>query len=147
LLIGEECIEKVPIKFAKDEIMTLRPETVTPEQLEAELAQFIGTRHYYRHIGNMVLTDGAKHLADRAGAYCLMDVVASWQLAERVACERFQLWKIEVHDHKATVMADDGNGKELARQEIPCTEFPLRSQSLYLVNDGKYRVLMLPSEY
>lgn len=43
--------------------------------------------------------------------------------------------------------ADDGNDREIARQEIPFTDFPLRSTRLYLVNDGRYRVLMLPSEY
>lgn len=123
-------------------------DTPTPGKLEAELQQFTGAQHYYQHMGNVVLTDGAKHLADRAGAYWLMDVVASWQTAKKVACEHFQSWNLNVkEDNKATVVADDGNGKEIARQKIPFTDFPLRSQRLYLVNDGKYRVLMLPSEY
>jgi hypothetical protein len=122
----------------------------TPEnekQIKSELSQFIGTTTYYRHTGGIVLTDGAKYLADRAGAYWLMDVVASWQSAKKVACERFQLWKITVENNKGTVVAQDGDGKELVRQEIPYTDFPLRSQKLYLVKDEKYRVLMLPSEY
>lgn len=120
----------------------------TPADLEDELGQFHGTENYYQYMGNIVLTDGAKHLADRAGAYWLMDVVTSWQTAKRVACEHFQYWKLEVkEDHKATVIADDGNGREIAQQEIPYTDFPLRSARLYLVNDGRYRVLMLPGEY
>ncbi len=123
-------------------------DTPSPGELEAELRQFIGTEQYYRYTGGVVLTDGAKYLADRAGAYWLMDVVASWQAAKKVTCEHFQLWKLEVkEDHKATVTADDGNGKEIVRQEIPFTDFPMRSAKLYLVNDGRYRVLMLPSEY
>lgn len=123
-------------------------DTPNPEDLETELRQFTGTENYYKHLGNVVLTDGAKYLADRAGAYWLMDVVASWQLAKKVACEPFQSWNIEVKDNnKATIKADDGNGNEIARQEIPFTDFPLRSTRLYLVNDGRYRVLMLPSEY
>lgn len=123
-------------------------DTPNPEDLETELRQFTGTENYYKHLGNVVLTDGAKYLADRAGAYWLMDVVASWQLAKKVACEPFQSWNIEVKDNnKATIKADDGNGNEIARQEIPFTDFPLRSIRLYLVNDGRYRVLMLPSEY
>ena len=122
--------------------------TITLKELEAELQQFTGTENYYKYMGNVVLTDGTKYLADRAGAYWLMDVVASWQTAKKVACEHFQLWKLEVkEDKKATVLADDGNGNEIARQKIPYTDFPLRSQRLYLVNDGRYRVLMLPSEY
>jgi hypothetical protein len=120
----------------------------TPEQIETELAYFTGTQNYYQYLANVVLTDGAKHLADRAGAYWLMDVVASWQVEKRVACQPFQHWKLEVEDdNTATVVADDGNGNEIARQEIPFTDFPLRSTRLYLVKDGKYRVLMLPSEY
>lgn len=123
-------------------------DTPNPEELEADLHQFTGTEHYYKYMGGVVLTDGAKYLADRAGAYWLMDVVASWQAAKKVACEHFQLWKLEVKENdKAVVVADDGNGNEIARQEIPFTDFPLRSIRLYLVNDGRYRVLMLPSEY
>jgi len=123
-------------------------EPINPGALEAELRQFTGTEHYYKYMFNIVLTDGTKYLADRAGAYWLMDVVASWQTAKKVACERFQLWKLDVkEDKKATVVADDGNGKEIARQKIPYTDFPLRSQRLYLVNDGRYPVLMLPGEY
>ena len=123
-------------------------EPVNPGELEAELRQFTGTERYYKYMFNIVLTDGAKYLADRAGAYWLMDVVASWQLAKKVACEHFQAWNLNVQeDKKATVVADDGSGKEIARQKIPYTDFPLRSQRLYLVNDGRYRVLMLPSEY
>ena len=117
------------------------------KEIKAELSRFTGTEKYHFHMSDIVLTDGAKYLADRAGAYWLMDVVASWQMAKKVACERFQLWKITVADKKGTVTAEGGNGKELVRQEIPYTDFPLRSQKLYLVKDDKYRVLMLPSEY
>ena len=123
-------------------------EPINPGALEAELRQFTGTEHYYKYMFNIVLTDGTKYLADRAGAYWLMDVVASWQTAKKVACEHFQTWDLAVQeDKKATVVAGDGDGKEIARQKIPYTDFPLRSQRLYLVNDGRYRVLMLPSEY
>ena len=44
-------------------------EPINPGELEAELQQFIGTEQYYRYMGNVVLTDGTKYLADRAGAY------------------------------------------------------------------------------
>lgn len=123
-------------------------EPINPGELEADLQQFTGTDHYYKYMFNVVLTDGTKYLADRAGAYWLMDVVASFQTAKKVACEHFQTWNLNVQDDKkATVVADDGNGNVIARQKIPYTDFPLRSQRLYLVNDGRYRVLMLPSEY
>ena len=123
-------------------------EPINPGELEAELQQFIGTEHYYKYMGDVVLTDGTKYLADRAGAYWLMDIVSSFQMAKKVACEHFQSWNLTVReDKKATVVANDGNGNVIAHQKIPYTDFPLRSQCLYLVNDGRYRVLMLPSEY
>ena len=45
------------------------------------LAQFYGTSAYYRFIilSNLVLTDGTKYLAEVAGAYWLMDLIASYQ--------------------------------------------------------------------
>jgi hypothetical protein len=123
-------------------------EPINPGELEVELRQFTGTDHYYKYMLKVVLTDGTKYLADRAGAYWLMDVVSSWQLAKRVACEHFQSWNLTVKEDKtATVVADDGNGNVIAHQKIPYTDFPLRSQRLYLVNNGRYRVLMPPTEY
>lgn len=123
-------------------------EPIKPEEFEADLEQFTGTDHYYKYMGNVVLTDGTKYLAERAGAFWLMDIVSSFQAAKKVACEHFQSWNLAVKEDKtATVTADDGNGNVIARQKIPYTDFPLRSQRLYLVNDGRYRVLMLPSEY
>jgi hypothetical protein len=37
----------------------------------AELAQFTGSEQWYRHglVRNILFTDGAKYVADRAGAY------------------------------------------------------------------------------
>ena len=42
---------------------------------------------------------------------------------------------------------DDGNGNELARQEIPYTDFPMEAVLLYACWDGEHWVIMLPSEY
>ena len=42
------------------------------------LAHFIGTEHYYRLTPSAVLTDGTKYLAEGAGAFWLMDAVASY---------------------------------------------------------------------
>src|SRR5882757_828930 len=43
-----------------------------------ELAQFTGTEHWYRHAlnRNVLFTDGAKYVADQAGAYWLLDEIA-----------------------------------------------------------------------
>jgi hypothetical protein len=42
---------------------------------------------------------------------------------------------------------EDGNSREHARQEIPYTDFPLDSITLYACWDQEHWVIMLPSEY
>ena len=45
---------------------------------ESDLSQFIGTENYYRHwTGHGVYTDGVKYLAEKAGAYWLIDAILS----------------------------------------------------------------------
>jgi hypothetical protein len=63
----------------------------------AELAQFTGSENWYRHgINRAVLfTDGAKYVADQAGAYWLLDEIAIIQRHDaRIAGEVFQVWKL-----------------------------------------------------
>ena len=51
---------------------------------EGDLAQFIGTSQYYRHNLGLLYTDGVKYVADRGGAYWLIDAIASWQIDPRI---------------------------------------------------------------
>ena len=114
--------------------------------LEIELANFIGSEHYFNHsIGNFNYTDGIKFLADQAKCYWLLDVVGSYQHLNKVKDIPFQLWELTVaDDNSATaVMKEDTNTPIIIKQEIPFTDFPLDHIRLYLV-DG---VLLLPSEY
>jgi len=53
---------------------------LTAEQIELSLSGFIGTEAYHRFNAlcpKVVLTDGAKYLADQAEAYWLMDIIGS----------------------------------------------------------------------
>jgi hypothetical protein len=52
---------------------------------------------------------------------------------------------IEVEDHQAVMRYEDGNGRELARQDIPYTDFPLSNLTLYVTWDTEHWVIMLPS--
>ncbi|MCK9598089.1 MAG: hypothetical protein M0R06_03545 [Sphaerochaeta sp.] len=55
-------------------------EKLSKEELEAGLAQFYGSEQWYKaSFGGVVYTDGVKYLADHAGAYWLIDAVASYQ--------------------------------------------------------------------
>ena len=114
---------------------------------KTELRQFTGSEHWYRHglVRSILFTDGAKFLADRGGAYWLLDEIA---LAQRfdagVAAEAFQLWKLAVRpDRSATLACEDGNGKVILTKEIPATDFPLEEIELYYID----RTILLPGEY
>jgi hypothetical protein len=120
-----------------------------------ELANFTGTEHWYRHglTRTVAFTDGVKYVADQVGAYWLVDIIAIAQrLTGAVATEKFQLWQLAVHDdHSATVTCEDGDGREVYRQDIAWTDFPAEGIKFYCCQDGTSdditRVILLPSEY
>jgi hypothetical protein len=112
---------------------------------EAELHQFTGTERYYRHglFRKILYTDGAHYVAEKAGAYWLLDAMAAAQCDRRVRAEEFQLWKLEVHkDQSARLTCEDGNENTVYTQRLEFTTFPLDSIQFYLENN----VIMLPSE-
>lgn len=111
-----------------------------------ELAQFTGTLNWFRHglVRTILFTDGARYVADNAGAYWLLDEIALAQVGEpRVAREAFQLWKLEVAGTGATLTCEDGDGNVVLTKPIPFTDFPAPGIRLYCC-DG---TIMLPSEY
>ena len=54
-----------------------------PAEFQLDLRQFTGTTQWHRwsKLTELVCTDGAKYLADEAGAYWLLDAIASHQSA------------------------------------------------------------------
>lgn len=120
--------------------------TPTKTLQEADLRQFTGTEHWYRHpLARKVLyTDGVQHVAEQGGAYWLLDSLAFAQAIPAVAAEAFQFWILTVKpDHAATLVCEDGNGKIVHTQEIPFTDFPLPIIKFYVTDN----VILLPSEY
>lgn len=113
----------------------------------SDLTQFTGTEQWYRHGINraVVFTDGAKYVADTAGAYWLLDEIAVIQPHNRrIAGEAFQVWKLIVHDDRsASLTCDDGNGNIIYTKNIPFTDFPLEEITFYFTDN----VILLPSEY
>ena len=110
------------------------------------LAQFTGTGAYYRISRRHMLTDGTKYLAERAGCFWMMDAIAS-HLSEIGTADWFVLVRVMVSDGAALMIYENGNGQEHARQEIPYTDLPLRSVTLYACWDSENWVIMLPIEY
>jgi len=111
------------------------------------LRQFTGSEHWYRHglVRSILYTDGAKYIADAAGAYWLLDEIALAQKAEKaVAAEEFQVWTLRVNaDHSAVLSCGDGNDNTVFTKDIPFTDFPPEGVTLWFENGTIY----LPSEH
>jgi len=123
---------------------------------ESMLRQFTGTERYYRWsplFRLCVLTDGSKYLAENAGAYWLMDAIASHQpeALKNEKLQYFQLWTLKVTNKSAilTCREDSGHGNSAKiTQKIKYTDFPLDEINLYCNPlDEKNRVILLQSEY
>lgn len=111
-------------------------------------SHFTGTEKYYRINPRTVLTDGTKYLAEEAGAYWLMDAIASY-LPQFTGRDDFIVAKLVRSNSccSAQLTLDDGNGRVLDQQHIVYTDFPAASIQLYACWDGEHWVIMLPSEY
>ncbi len=117
------------------------------QNLTIELSQFTGTENYYRY-HNLLLTDGAYHLAEAANCFWLMDTVWAYTTTERwLGKEDFISCKLNVQNSVGKISFDDGNKNILASQHIPYTDFPLEKIQLFIVRENTQFVVMLPSEY
>ena len=119
----------------------------TKQLTAGDLRQFTGSEQWYRHgiVRDVLFTDGAKFVADQAGAYWLLDEIALAQrYAKNVAREEFQLWKLTLNpDHTALLACEDGNGNAVYSKAIEYTDFPLPEIALYFIGN----TILLPSEY
>ncbi len=119
---------------------------------ESDLAQCHGTEHYYRHslLKSFVYTDGVKLMADNAGAYWLIDAIASYQPEPRFHTEElkhFQLWELEVEGSTAVLTCKaDSDRAPVVTQDILFTDFPF-SIKLYVEPCEDLMVLLLTSEH
>ena len=105
---------------------------------------------YYRHsISRLIFTSGVLDLAERNGAFWLIDAVASYQPQLRNDDDAFQLWNLEVADSKAVLTARrDTHEPALVTQEVPFTDYPEPGARLYCIVDHEgVPHLMLPEEY
>lgn len=127
--------------------------------LRAELQHFTGDLDRWRHplLRRLIYTPGVRHLAEQAGAYWLLDTIASWLASpEFLKAGRSDLrirdihfWKIAVTGDKSAVLtaAADSGEPPFIRQSIEYTDFPLAEIDLWCAYDGEHWTLMLASEY
>jgi hypothetical protein len=109
------------------------------------LERFTGSEQWYRHalVRRVTYTEGAKYVADEAGAHWLLDIIATNQMTPAVNEEDFQVWKLTVTGSKAKVVCEDGNDKVVFSQDIDFTDFPEPGITLWFTDN----VILLPSEY
>jgi hypothetical protein len=123
----------------------------SPEYIRDALACQICSENYWRVFPDndtFVITDGVKIMAEMCGAFWLVTAVFSWQSKKKVEREPFQVWTLAmdsgVGTDSAVLICEDGNSKELARQVIEYTDFPLPEGIKLFLEGG---VLLLPSEH
>jgi uncharacterized protein DUF6876 len=111
-----------------------------------QLSRFTGSECWYRHalVRDILFTDGAKYVADQAGAYWLLDEIAFAQRFQKeIAAEEFQVWRLTVKpDHTATLACENGNGRTVFEKAIEYTDFTVERVELWFENNTIY----LPSE-
>ena len=112
----------------------------------ADLTQFTGSEHWYRHglVRQVLYTDGARYVAETAGAYWLLDEIALAQRSEwSVKAEPFQVWTLTVQDSAGTLTCEGGDGRRVFKKAIPFTDFPAEGVTLWFCEN----TILLASEY
>ena len=119
-------------------------------EVESAVAHWHGGDSLYQHWmpQRFRYTEGVKLLADKAGAYWLVDAIMSHQVnraLRSVRMKEFQLWELKVNPDASCVLTcrEDSDVEPAVTQEIEYTDFPLDYIKLYL--EGS--ILMLPSEH
>ncbi len=132
----------------------------TAADFERELQNFTGSLTQYRSAFGMLYTEGVQHLILEStgvigasgqrcnGAFWLLDAIASHQPQAKKTCDGFQLWTLTLREQGASSGATlrcraDSDQEPVITQEIECSDFPLASVKLYVIDN----VVLLPDEY
>jgi hypothetical protein len=124
-----------------------------------ELRHFTGDLERYRHPFNrkVIYTPGVQHLAERAGAYWLIDLIASYfgsevmkqAIADDERLAWMQFWRLDVDESGGAVAScrADADVQPAITQVVPFTDFPLDQVEIWVGYDGQHWTLYLPSEH
>lgn len=116
----------------------------TQQKIKESLAYFYGSMEFHKHPLGFIYTEGCHYLAEAAECYWLLDLVGSY--LPELKGQDFLSYKLTTNDSTGLVVIEDGNHNELARQEIPFTDFPLDEITIWAEWNGAYYTAMLPSE-
>lgn len=114
-----------------------------------DLAHFTGSATFYQHslMRSLVYTEGVQYVAERGGAFWLIDLIMSVQHEPKLKAEEFQVWKLRKNGTGGATATCTAEADVLYTQEIPFTDFPLDEIELWAIHDGTRRTILLPSEY
>lgn len=120
------------------------------DSLKECLRQFNGSEVLFKNIFGLKYTEGVQYLAERAGAYWLIDAVASHLASSRkLQAEPFLIVFLRVKNrqgrltfHRDFDKSDPAKYPSLKTQRINYTDFPMDEIKLYVEN----RTICLPSE-
>jgi len=115
---------------------------------EQDLNQFTGSENWYRYsvFQPFTYTDGVQYVAEKGGAYWLLDKIFACQsCVPGLAKEPMCFWELTLNKEGqgARLVCTDGNCNQLYAENILFTDFPLKKIKFYFQNN----VLFLPSEY
>lgn len=121
------------------------------DEIKSGMAGMIGTETWHRHplFRKFTYTDGVEYLAEKAGAYWLIDLILSYQCEKRISKFDFQVWRLKVSESKSgrrsaeATMHTDSDKPPRVKQHVDLTDFPLDEIELWLEDT----VLLLPSEH
>ena len=83
-------------------------------------------------------------VAEKAGAFWLVEAIASYQRRPKIKDLAIQFWTLEVKDNKAVLYCVKDSGMpRVVEQDVEYTDFPEGSWNFYVQNG----VIMLPQEY
>ena len=124
-------------------------------EIEMNLSQFSGTEQYHRNPfhGKFLYSDGVRYLAEAAGAYWLLDLLASYQpqLAKHKdqRLHQMQFWNLKINpDHSATATCRaDSDVPPAVTQQIEFSDFPLPEIDIWVIQDQLGMLAILKTEY
>ena len=121
---------------------------LTAEQIREGLHQFNGSENLYRHSlrKSFCYTDGVHFLAEQAGAYWLIDAIASHQpqaLRDNML-RQIQFWTLKRQEDESWLLFVERDAGDIAfKQDIPYSDFPLEEIRIWVQGN----IMMLPNEY
>lgn len=123
---------------------------------QSDLMLFTGDLDRYRHSVNrhVIYTPGVRFLADRAGAYWLIDAITAFLSSRQMArvakgderLKDLQFWRLDVRADRSAVLTGRADSGEhpFYMELIPYTDFPLEFADIWAGYDEEHWTLYLP---